>query len=153
MAEAHHDSQQRHRPLSVTLVLLGVFLIGLANGWRALGLIRQSGLLLESGAEPDPRLCAAGSAAWAIVFLGLAYTQWRRKPYTRAAVHVALLAYGLFQFVLPGPCAPVNQLQDTLPVEGIIYAAAVLFSVLALTLPSGREYFKPRQSGSGKTRR
>lgn len=152
MAEAKHGGPLPHRPFSVTLVLLGVFLIGLANGWRALGLLRQSSLLLEVGAEPDPRLCAAGSAAWAVVFLGLAYTLWRRKSYTRLAVPVALFAYGLYEFVLPGPCAPVNRLHSMWPVEGIICGAAVLLALLALNIASGRAYFKPgdRRSVGGR---
>jgi hypothetical protein len=148
MAEAQQHGQHPHRPFSVTLVLLGVFLIGLANGWRALGLFRQSDLLLDLGAEPDPRLCAAVSVAWALLFLGLAYALWRRVSFTRAVAPVALLAFGLFQFVTPGPCQPVYRLQDSLPFEGIAYAAAVLFSVLALNLSTGRAYFKRRQSGS-----
>lgn len=153
MAEAQRDDPDPHRPLSVTLVLLGVFLIGLANGWRALGLLRQSSLLLEAGAEPDPRLCAAGSAAWALLFLGLAFVLWRRRSYTRLLVPAVLLAYGLFEFVLPGPCAPVNRVQETWPVDGIIYAAAVVFAAVALNIAAGRAYLKPdRQRADGDKR-
>jgi len=148
MAEAQQHGQQTHRPFSVTLVLLGVFLIGLANGWRALGLFRQSDLLLEFGAKSDPRLCAVISIAWAILFLGLTYVLWRRKSYTRAVVPVAMLAFGLFQFVLAGPCTPEKQGQTALPLEGIVFAAAVLYAVLALNLPSGQKYFKAQQSDS-----
>ena len=142
MAEAHQHIQQPHRPFSVTLVLVGVLLLGLANGWRALGLFRQSGLLLELNAEPDPRLCAAISIAWALLFLGLAYALWRRKSYTRVIAPLALLIFGLFQFVLASPCTPENQIQNGLRFDGIVYGAAVLLATLTLNLASGREYFR-----------
>jgi len=146
MAEAQHDHLRPHRPFGVTLVLLGVFLIGLANGWRALGLIRQSGLLLERGAESDPRLCAAVSVAWALVFLGLAFALWRRKRMTRLIIPVAGLVYGLNRFLWPGPCAPGTRLQGPLPLAEIALAAAILFAVLVLNLASGRAYFAPTGS-------
>ena len=141
MAEAQHDGQRPHRPFSVTLVLLGVFLIGLANGWRALGLMRQSGLLLELGAEPDPRLSAVAALAWALLFFGLAYALWRRKPFTRLVVPVAFLIFGLYHYVLPGPNATAARFQETFGVGAILYAAAVLFAALALNVASGRAYF------------
>ena len=152
MAEAQYEHRRPHRPFGVTLVLLGGFLIGLANGWRALGLIRQSNLLLERGAESDPRLCAAVSIVWAVVFLGLAYALWRRKLITRFVVPVVSLTYGLNRFVWPGPCPPATRLQDSLPVAVVFFAAAILFAALALNVASGRAYFRSaadKRAGDG----
>lgn len=142
MAEAQHVDRRPRRPLRVTLVLLGVFLIGLANGWRALGLVRQRSLLLEFGASTDPWLCALISVVWAVVFLGLAFFLWRRRPFTRFVVPLASLLYGLNRLVLPGPCAPATQLKDVLSLEGITSVAWVLLAVVALNVASGRAYFR-----------
>jgi hypothetical protein len=143
MAEAQHEYRRPHRPFGVTLVLLGVFLIGLANGWRALGLIRQSSLLLERGAGSDPRLCAAVSVAWSLVFLSLAYALWRRKLISRVVVPVASLAYGLNRLVWPGPCPPASWPQEEALVATLIFVAGSLFVTLALNVASGRNYFRP----------
>ena len=141
MAEAQHEGQRQNRPFSVTLVTLGVLLLGLANGWRALGLVRQSGLLLELGATPDPRLCAAGSIAWAFLFVGLAITIWRRKRYTRLVAPILLLVFGIGQFVLPGPCVLAGQSQNGWPAIVFVYVAAFLFAALVLNIGPGRAYY------------
>lgn len=140
MAEAQHKGQRPNRPFSVTLVALGVFLLGLANGWRALGLVRQSGLLLELDAAPDPRLCAAGSLIWAILFVGTALTIWRRERYTRFVAPFLLLAYGIYEFVLPGPCMPAGQSQNGWPALIFIYAGLTLSATLVLNARSGGRY-------------
>jgi len=144
MVEAQHEGRRQHRPFSVTLVTLGVFLLGLAHGWRAIGLVRQSGLLLELGATPDPRLCAAGSITWAVLFVGLAIAIWRRKRYTRLVAPILLLIYGVYQFVLPGPCVLAGQAQNGWPTLIIIYAAASLSAVLVLNIGPGQVYFDNR---------
>jgi len=96
---------------------------------------------MEFGANADPRLCAAVSLVWAIVFLGLAVALWRRRPLTRFVVPVATLLYGLNRLVAPGPCAPAARLQDGISLEVIIFMAWVLLVVLALNIASGRAYF------------
>jgi hypothetical protein len=144
MAEAQQHGRRQDRPLSVTLVILGVLLIGLANGWRALGLVRQSSLLLKLGATPDPRLCAVSALAWAILFVGLSFALWRRKRYTRWVVPIVLLLYGLHQLFLPGVCAQANQAESRSPVIIFMVAAALLFVALALNSGSGRTFFENR---------
>lgn len=146
MAEAQRDGRRQNRPLSVTLVILGVLLFGLANGWRALGLVRQSSLLLELGAEPDPRLCAAVAAVWAILFVGLAFITWRGRRYSRLAVPLIILAYGSIHFALPGPCAQASRSADAWQVRLIIFAMAVLLSSLVLNVGAGRVYFEDSQA-------
>jgi hypothetical protein len=125
-------------------VILGVLLFGLANGWRALGLIRQSSLLLELGAKPDPRICAAVAMAWAIPFVGLAFAMWRSRRYTRVAAPLAILVYGVIQVVLPGLCTQAAQSTGRWPVGAIMYAIAALLSALALNVGAGRIYFDDR---------
>jgi hypothetical protein len=107
-------------------------------------------MLLESGAEPDPRLCAVFSGAWALLFLGLAYALWRRKTYTRLVAPLALLALGLYQTILPGPCVPPAQPDETASVAGIVYVAGVIFAALALNVPSGRAYFERTVQRAGQ---
>ncbi|UCG25786.1 MAG: hypothetical protein JSW55_07295 [Chloroflexota bacterium] len=144
MAEAQHAGRRQNRPLGVTLVILGVLLFGLTNGWRALGLVRQSSLLLELGAKPDPRVCAAVAAIWAILFAGLAFATWRGRRFVRLAVPLAILAFGSLQIALPGLCAQPAQSQDGWLVMAIIYAMASLLSALALNAGPGRAYFDER---------
>jgi hypothetical protein len=141
MAEAQREGQRQNRPFSVTLVALGVLLFGLANGWRALGLVRQSGLLLELGATPDPRLCAAVSAVWAILFVGLAIAIWRRKRYTRLVAPGLLLAFGIYQFVLTNPCVLAGQSHNEWPAIVYIYAVAFVFVLVVLNVGPGRHYY------------
>jgi hypothetical protein len=81
------------------------------------------------------------SVLWAAVFLGLAFALWRRQPITRLIVPLASLVYGLNRIVWPGPCPVADRSAEALPLEGVIFIAAVLVAALVLNLASGRTYF------------
>jgi DNA-binding XRE family transcriptional regulator len=100
MARTSGYSQQPSRPLSITLIAWGTFLLGLANGWRAVGLNRQSSILIELEVVPDPRLRLAIALAWAIVFLVLAGMLWFRRRLTRWAIPGLVAVYSLYQMAL-----------------------------------------------------
>jgi DNA-binding XRE family transcriptional regulator len=100
MARTSGYSQQPSRPLSITLIAWGTFLLGLANGWRAVGLNRQSSILIELEVVPDPRLRLAIALAWAIVFLVLAGMLCFRRRLTRWAIPGLVAVYSLYQMAL-----------------------------------------------------
>lgn len=100
MAKTRRYSQQRSRPLSLTIIAWGVLLLGLANGWRAIGLYRQSALLIELGVVPDPRLRLVIAVVWAVIFVALAGMLWYRRRVTRWAIPGLIAIYSLYQMAL-----------------------------------------------------
>lgn len=131
----------RTRPLSVTIIAIGVFLFGLVNGWRAFGLFDQTDLLLASGVSIDPRLRAVVAIVWALLFIGAVLALWRRHPLSRVAVPLLVAAYALYEvglllFLVQSPVARRGWPTDTL-----FYATLVFLSAWLLNRRAVRAYF------------
>lgn len=141
MAEAHQDRSQTDRPLSVTLVILGVFALGLANLWRAIALLQQRNLLNELGATTDPVLRSIGAFLWAGVFVILIIGLWRRWAPARFITPGILLAYGIYQLVLTQLFKlPVEFSAAWAPI--VIQVAVIVFAVWALNRKAALKYFE-----------
>ncbi|HEX6383653.1 MAG TPA: hypothetical protein VF177_03185 [Anaerolineae bacterium] len=130
------------RPLSVTLTLWGVFLLGVWNIGRAIALGRQSSILLALGATPDPRLRLVIAVFWGLLFLGLALALWRRRSFTRQAVPISLLLYTLYRLslLLFFTQVPVNW-QAWLP-QSMMYVGVIVFAQWALNRAGAKTYFR-----------
>jgi hypothetical protein len=131
----------RARPLSVTIIAIGVFLFGVVNAWRAFALFGQADLLLELGVAIDPRLRAIVAAFWSLLFWGAAVALWRRFSAGRVAVPLLLGGYALYQlglllFAVESPVARQGWLADALVYAVIISLAAGLLNRRAV-----RSYF------------
>lgn len=134
-----------NRPKSVTLVAGSVFIIGLANIWRAVALARRSDVLLELGAAFDPRVRLAVAMLWAVVMLGLAIVWWWSvggwiRPILPRLTPVLLLAYVLYQ------TAQTILFTGSLPnpLVALLAPAAVVGVAWAVHRPDVRRYLLRR---------
>ena len=140
MADAQQNRRQKNRPLSVTLVVLGVFALGLANVWRAIALFQQRTVLNELGAATDPVLRSFGAFLWAGIFLLLIIGLWRRWAPARIITPVILLAYGFYQLVLTQLFIFPGKLPDAwAPIA--FQVAIIVFTVWALNRKPAQKYF------------
>lgn len=142
MARALQQNRWGGRPRSVTLVGWGVFLLGLANGWRALGLYRQLRLLLELGVTPDPRLGIIFAMLWGVSLALAAVALWQGRQFVRWAIPVILFFYGLYQLFLAALFTQAALLRHELVFDASLYGVAILFSIWALNRKAAREYFE-----------
>ena len=142
MAKAQAQDRRRDRPRSVTLIAWGVFLLGLVNGWRALGLFRQRRLLQELDVVPDPLITLLIALLWAAVFVILALFVWQGRPITRLLAPLALFFYAFYQLLLVSVFARSDQSSNGLIGTIGLYLVAVLFTIWALNRRSARGYFE-----------
>jgi hypothetical protein len=131
----------RARPLSVTIIAIGVFLFGVVNAWRAFALFSQADLLLALDVAVDPRLRALVAAFWALSFWGCLVALWRRVPAGRVAVPLLLAGYALYQiglllFAVESPVARQGWLADAL-----FYTVLIFLAAWILNRPAVRSYF------------
>jgi hypothetical protein len=132
----------RARPLSVTIVAIGVFLFGIINAWRAYGLASQADLLLTLGVAVDPRLRAAVAVVWALLFLGAVVALWRRQPFSRGAIPLLLAVYAVYQiglllFLVQSPVA-----RRGWPADTFFYAVLIILTAWLLNRRAIRSYFR-----------
>ena len=130
------------RPLTVTLTLWGVFLLGVWNAVRAIAWARQSSILLALGATPDPRLQLAVAVVWTLVFLGLAVALWRNRPFVRRAVPVFLTLYAVYRLSLPLFFTQVPLNCQGWFVRLLIYLAAIMYAQWALNRAGAKSSFR-----------
>lgn len=142
MATAPGNLDQHDRPLSVTLVIIGVFLLGLLNAWRALALGQQRGFMLELGIMPDPLVRLVMAAVWSGLFLLSAVGLWRRQPYLRFVLPVGLLIYVLYQLAFPVLFGATTQARSGLPAFVVLYSLGLIFIIWALNHRAARDYFE-----------
>jgi hypothetical protein len=146
MAKAQARGRHQDRPRSVTVVAWGVFLLGLINGWRALGLLRQRSLLEELGVVPDPGIALLIALFWAAVFVILAIIVWQGRSVSQLLAPVILLIYVLYQLLLVALYAQSSQSGSGLITTAGLYAVALLFTIWALNRRSARAYFQNGRS-------
>ena len=142
MAKAQAQGRRRDRPRSVTLIAWGVFLLGLVNGWRALGFLRQRNVLEELGIVPDPLIAILIALLWAAVFMILAVFVWQGRSITRLLAPVVLFLYALYQLLLVALFAQSGQSQIGLTGNVGLYTVTLLFTIWALNRQSARAYFE-----------
>ncbi|HID54129.1 MAG TPA: hypothetical protein EYP41_19085 [Anaerolineae bacterium] len=138
------------RPFTVTLTILGVVLLGLWNLGRAAALYREQDLLLSLQMQPDPRLRLLIAAVWAVIFGGLAWAVWRRRPFSQKATPGLTALYAAGDLGLPFifPAARLNQTGWLL--TGVFYIIIILFMAWALNRPAANAYFKTEDTWTKK---
>ncbi len=141
MAKARQQGRQGNRPLSVTLLTWGVLLLGLANVWRAVALFRQSNLLLDLGVSLDPRLRMLVALTWALVFLSISLSIWRRWKVTRFLTPILLILYAAYQLGLVRFFSQTYKVNTNWQVDSGLHIAALIFTIWALNHKSARQYF------------
>ena len=130
------------RPRSVTIMIWGVFLLGLANGWRAIGLGQQADLLVALGSSLNPWVGVGLAVVWSVVFIITAVALWQHRTWTQIAVPGLILLHGLYQIALVILFAQSAVSRSVWPVLALAFGVAFLFSLWALKRPSVCWYFK-----------
>ena len=130
------------RPLTVTLTLWGVFLLGVWNVGRSIAWGRQSHILLALGATPDPRLQLIIAVVWGLVFLGLALALWQRRPFVRRAVPISLTLYAVYRFSLLHFFAQVPLNRQGWLLLLLVYLAAIVWAHWTLNRAGTKAYFE-----------
>jgi len=123
-------------------MIWGVLLLAIANGWRAIGLGQQGTLLLALGASLNPWLGMGLAIFWAILFFIATVALWQRRTRTQYLIPGLLLVHGFYQIGLMLLFGRSAASRNALPVVGLLFILAVLFSFWALNRPSVRWYFK-----------
>lgn len=142
MAETQQHDRQVDRPLTVTLVILGVFALGLANIWRALATISQRSLLKELGASPDPLLQAMVAIFWALILLWMVAKLWRRWAPTRYLLPILLLVYAGYQLAVLQIFSQSGGSVDDWVTAAVVYGSLSLLIIWALNRKAARKYFR-----------
>lgn len=142
MAGAQRHGPRSSRPFSVTLVTWGVFILGLANAWRALALYRQSDLLLELGVSLDPRIRLFLALIWAAVFVTLAISIGRRWATARFLAPILILFYSIYELGISSLFALSSGSLSGLSVNLAMVGVAVAFTAWSLNRKVARQYFE-----------
>ncbi len=129
------------RPRSVTLALLGVFLLGVWNFGRVLALGQQMDLLLELAVQPDPRFRFIMALIWGFVFLGLWWLVRQKRPFTRKLTPVILILYAVYELSLTILFAQTPLARQSIWLNLSIYLLLILFVAWALNRTSSDNYF------------
>lgn len=129
------------RPRSVTIMVWGVFLLGLANGWRAIGLGQQADLLLALGSSLNPWVGVGLAVFWSGVFITAAAALRQGRTWTQLTIPGLILGHGLYQLILVLSFAQTAHARGVWPVLVLAFGVGFLFSLWALKRPSVRWYF------------
>ena len=136
----------QNRPRSVTVIIWGVFLLALANGWRAVGLGQQSSLLLTLDSSLNPTVGLVLALIWSILFLTAAFFLRQRRSWTRFVIPGLLLTHGIYQLAVVLIFARSFTARNAWPAIGLLFIVAIIFSIWALNRPSVRWYFNNEPS-------
>jgi hypothetical protein len=147
MASAPLTSPSISRPRSVTIVAVGVFLLGLVNIYRAIILFQHSGLQLDLGVRLDPRARMILAAIWSIVLIVMAIILWLRIPGARVGVPLLLLLYAINRLALVGIFAESTYVRGSQILSIILYGISIAFASWALNRKGSRAYFAKEKEG------
>ena len=130
------------RSPDVTILLVGVFLLGVANLWLLWGLLRQADLLVERGAtnESGCRRCS-WAGFWGLLFLTGAWLLWRRRPLVRWLIPGAIITYAIYHLVVLFRLMQSPLTRAGWPLDLLLYTGATMLAAWVLNRPGNRAYF------------
>ncbi len=138
-----------HRPKIVTLLILGVFLLGIWNAGKALAIAKESHLMLALNVTLDPRIRIGIALLWVVIFGGVAGALWQKRPFSQRALPILLSIYSLIELTQQLLFAQgVNTLKIWL--SGGFYLILISVTWWGLKRPSAQTYFGKRKSNSQK---
>lgn len=142
-----HAMSLPHRPLSLTITALGIFLLAMWNLWRAWIIAQQSRLLEQIGVTLDPHVRLTLAVVWALAFLLLAGGLWRRRAVVRIFLPLAVLLYGGCQLLLllfaPAPAARQGWVLQLL-----VYLAAGAWTAWLCLRPAHRDWWRDEKQNA-----
>lgn len=116
--------------------------MGLANGWRAVGLSQQSSLLLALDSSLNPGVGLVLALIWGFLLIIAAAALRQRRKWARFIVPALLLTHGVYQLALVVIFARSAASRNAWTAIGLLFTVALLFSVWALNRLSVRWYFE-----------
>ncbi len=122
----------RKRPFTVTIVLWGVFLLGVWNVGRVIALYRQQDLLTSLAIQPPPQLQMAVSAVWAGLFLGMGWALRQKRPFVRRLIPLTLSLYAIWRIGLLIYFTRPEYTVHLRPLYYLGYLIAILFTTWVL---------------------
>lgn len=128
-------------PRSVTIMLLGVMLLGAWNAAKALAIAQQVSLMLALNLRPDPRLLLIIAAGWMVLFWGSTIALWRRQSFTQWLIPLLLILYALYELVLQGLFVQIPITGQGWLLRILLYGVALLFALWSLNRSNAKSYF------------
>ena len=133
------------RPRTVTLLILGVFLLGIWNAGRTLAIAKQSDLLLTLTVTPDPRIRIGMAAVWTVIFFGAAAALWWKRPFSPTVTPILLSLYAIIELM-----QKLFFTQDSINWElwwitAVIYALAIITTYWILNRSAAKLFFGKKQ--------
>ena len=129
------------RAPDVTILLVGVFLFGVANLWLLRGLQQQADLLVERGATINPVVQSGWAGFWGWLFLTGAWLLWRRRPLVRWLIPGAIITYAIYHLVVLFRLMQSPLTRAGWPLDLLLFTGAALLAAWALNRPGNRAYF------------
>jgi hypothetical protein len=137
----------RSRPIGVTMTGWLVFLLALINMWRAVGLARQSEVLLALAPSLDPRIRMSIAVLWVLLLLGSVWLLSRRLAIVRYLLPLLLLIYGLYHLGLVALFYESEAARRGWPLNALAHLVVAGYVTWALNRPATRSYFRTNQAG------
>jgi hypothetical protein len=133
------------RPLSVTLFALLVLLLAAENVWRAILAIQRYDLMQSLGVGTAAIMLLIIGFDWAIGFAIAALGLWRRRPWGRRWMLIAIAAYQIHLWIERLTLERASYETLTRPADAIVSIALVIGVWGFLFLPGIRRAFSAQQ--------
>lgn len=85
------------RPRAVTITFWSVIFFGTWNLGRAVAIDQQLEIQKILNLQPDPRLRLAAAIIFTLIFFGLAWQLWRKRPFTINAIPFTITGYTVYE--------------------------------------------------------
>lgn len=132
----------QNRPLSVTLTLWGVFLLGGWNLGRLLSLWLNYRLLTTFATSPSPLFRLVIAAIWTILLWAAALALWQKRPFTRRAIPSILTIYMGFELGILFAFTQSDPARSGWLITALFYLFCIAFSYWTLNRTAVKSYFK-----------
>jgi hypothetical protein len=85
------------RPRTVTITFWSVIFLGTWNLGRAIAIGQQLNLQDVLNLQPDPRLRLVAAGLFTVLFFGLAWQLWCKRPFTIRAIPITISWYTVYE--------------------------------------------------------
>jgi len=128
------------RPLTVTILAIVVLTIPVMNLIRLWAVIRYWETLTKMGMRPGPLYIAMTGLFWSIAGMGLFWSLWTGRSYSKIAALILVPSYMIYYWV------DRLAFQNYVPRENVPFSLAatilvVFYTLFTLLLPANQHYF------------
>ena len=134
--------ESQNRPLTVTLTIWGVFLLGGWNLGRLLTLWLNFRLLTTFATSPSPLFRLILATIWTVLFWTAALALWQKRPFTRRAIPSILTIYMIFELGILFLFTQSGPARSGWLISAFFYLLCIAFSYWALNRTAVQSYFR-----------